>query len=172
MPTPEENADLATAAIAQPWIEREEGRRLARYQDSKGIWSIGVGINLEDPFGKTLCAMAGVDYDAVLAGTAELTDAQCDTMYRGAALNVLSWMVELIPAYRELDANRRVALLDMGYNLGETRFRGFAHMIAAVNAGNWEEAAIQAADSLWDHEVQAERSARDVGALRTGGGFA
>jgi GH24 family phage-related lysozyme (muramidase) len=170
MPTAEENADLATAGIAEPWIEREEGRRLHRYQDSRGIWTIGIGINLEDPFGKTLCVMAGADYDALLAGTASLTDTQCDMMYRGAALDVISWLVRLIPGYRELDPNRRIALLDMGYNLGETAFGKFERMIAAANAGNWTLASAEALDSEAARELP-ERYARIAGALHTGGGF-
>jgi lysozyme len=171
MPTAEENADLDTAQLAQPWIEREEGRRLERYQDPKGIWTIGIGINLEDPYGKTLCTMAGVDHDAVLAGTASLTDAQCDLMYRGAVLDVISWMARLIPAFRSLDGSRRVALLDMGYNLGETKFGKFERTIAAANAGNWTETAAEALDSDWARELP-ERSARDAGMLHNGGDFA
>lgn len=170
MPTPEENTDLATVAIAQPWIERDEGRRLHRYQDPRGLWTIGVGINLEDPFGKTMCAMAGVDYDAVLSGEASLTDAQCDAMYRGVALSAISWLAELLPAYRQLDPNRRVALLDMGYNLGETKFRGFGEMIAAIRAEDWTRAAAEALDSEAARELP-ERYARIAGALHTGGGF-
>lgn len=46
-----------------------------------------------------------------------------------------------------------IALVDMMFNLGETRFRGFKKMIKAIEDGDWEEAANQAKDSKWYNQV-------------------
>ncbi|WP_158942936.1 hypothetical protein [Granulicella sp. S190] len=48
-----------------------------------------------------------------------------------------------LPGYDTYPDNVRMALLDMIYNLGPTGlFTGFPHLIAAVEAGSWSEAAM------------------------------
>lgn len=56
--------------------------------------------------------------------------------------------------------NRRVALLDMRYGLGLTRFRSFRRMIAAIHRVDWASAGKEAMDSKWTRE--------DIGRVRSG----
>ena len=49
--------------------------------------------------------------------------------------------------------NRQNALINMMFNLGKTRFLGFKKMIIAIKNGDWQEAAMQAADSSWHNQV-------------------
>ena len=49
--------------------------------------------------------------------------------------------------------NRQQALLNMIFNLGQTRFMGFKKMLLAIQCGDWEEAAKQALDSRWHKQV-------------------
>lgn len=50
-------------------------------------------------------------------------------------------------------------LVNMMFNLGRTRFRGFKKMIAALHSHNWAEAAKEGRDSKWYQQVtkRAER---------------
>jgi lysozyme len=59
---------------------------------------------------------------------------------------------------------RRVALVNMRYQLGRSGFRGFRKMISAVRAKDWKMAAAEAADSKWADQTVL-RSERVVTAL-------
>jgi GH24 family phage-related lysozyme (muramidase) len=69
---------------------------------------------------------------------------------------------------------REHALVNMCFNLGETKLRKFKKMNAAVRSGNWEKAAAEAKDSAWYTELsipdngQEERAERIVRELREG----
>lgn len=52
-----------------------------------------------------------------------------------------------------IPSDKEDALLDMLYNLGESRFRRFRKMIAAVKKGNWPEAAKQVRNSIYYQQV-------------------
>ncbi len=58
------------------------------------------------------------------------------------------------------------ALLNMLFNLGEPRFRGFKKMIAAIKEGDWKKAADEALDSKWASQVGA-RADRIAATLRS-----
>lgn len=55
--------------------------------------------------------------------------------------------------YSGLDDVRQNAVIEMIFNLGPNRFRGFKKMIAAIEAGDFDEAAEQALDSKWAVQV-------------------
>ena len=54
----------------------------------------------------------------------------------------------------DLDPVRRGVVLDMLFNLGLPRFRGFSKMIAALSLGNYEVAADEMLQSLWAKQVK------------------
>lgn len=139
-------------SLAKTFIERHEGRLLHVYKDSLGIPTVGVGFNLNDPYIRELCMKGKIDWQALIDGTL-LTDEACDWLYTQIALNVVQWLSELFPDYDSYTINRKVALLDMGYNMGEPRFLGFQQMIGAIHRGEWNEAAKQALSSKWAEQV-------------------
>ena len=60
-------------------------------------------------------------------------------------------------------------MIDMAFNMGEPRLRGFKKMIAALHAGDFDRAALEALDSKWAREdVAPERSGEIAAMLRTG----
>lgn len=73
-----------------------------------------------------------------------------------------------------IDDVRAEALVNMIYNLGGPRFRGFKRLIAAVKLSDWGHAAYEAFDSLWFRQLSKrglssiERSERIVWELLTG----
>ena len=65
--------------------------------------------------------------------------------------------------FLRLPDNCKIVLLDMIYNLGETRFRTFKKLIQAVKDKNFYEAAVQIIDSKYAREdapVRANRNAK------------
>lgn len=113
-------------------LRRDEDLRLFPYPDVGGKITIGFGRNLTDR-GITL-SEADVLFDHDL-GTA---------------------ILELAAAYpwtTGLDSARQTVLVNMLFNLGLTRFRGFTKMLAAAEAGDYERAALEMMDSRWATQV-------------------
>lgn len=112
-------------------IKKHEGLRLKPYKCSAGRVTVGYGRNLDD---------VGIN----------LTEAEMmlenDIRRTTLELMTFSW-------YSSLDAVRRAALVDMLYNLGMPRFMGFKKMLAALDAGDYEETAVQMLDSKWATQV-------------------
>ena len=61
---------------------------------------------------------------------------------------------------------RQHALINMGFQLGRTRFSGFVRMIAAIKADDWLQAAIECLDSKYANSDAPERAVRVAKALR------
>jgi len=137
----------------KPLLIKHEGRSMSVYYDTMNIPTIGVGFNLLRPDARQLCQQCGADYDALLAGTAELTGIQSDYILDQCIIEVIDWMVKVVPEFSSFTLNRQSALIDMGFNLGETRFREFAFMIAALNGEHWHDAAQEMLNSLWAKQV-------------------
>ena len=60
--------------------------------------------------------------------------------------------------YYGLDSDRQAVMIDMMHTLGINKFRKFSKMIAAINAGNFYEAAYQMRNSLWYKQVGPRRA--------------
>jgi lysozyme len=128
-----------------PQLELEEGVRLRPYQDTVGKWTIGIGRNLTD---------IGISMDEAIV--------LCDTDMTNAIteLELYSW-------FPKLDVVRQTALASMMFNLGAGRFGAFHNMILALESGNMDAAAGEAANSGWYTQV-GPRGKRIVAMLRTG----
>ena len=116
----------------QEQLMRDEGLRLKAYQDSRGVWTIGVGHNLE--------ARAIPREAAVLIFEADLADTILDV---GKAL----------PWVATLDEPRRAAVLNMAFNLGVAGLLEFRRALAAMQRQEWAEAAKEMLDSDWATQV-------------------
>lgn len=161
------NSISELVAAAKPTIRTHEGYEPTVYHDSLGIPTIGIGFNLLDDNARTLCANCGADYDAVLASTEVLTDAQIEYLYSALATAAVQGLIGIFPALFSYTQNRQIALLDMAFNLGIPRFSLFRMMISAVLADDWATASAQALDSAWAREV-GERAQQDADWLKYG----
>jgi len=135
-------------------LERDELRRNKMYQDSEGIETIGIGWNLREH------GLPEEQINALRDISIEWAEAALDRIER---------------RWRVLDAVRQRALLNMAFNLGETRLGAFRKMWTAIrkaidsggNADWWTEAAAEALDSKWAAQV-GPRAQRIAAMLRTG----
>lgn len=122
-----------------------EGLRLRPYLDSVGKMTIGVGRNLDDRGITRDEAMTLLEHD--------IREAIED--------------LETFPSFAALDPIRQRVLVDMRFNLGPSRFRGFKRTLAAVAAGDYVTAASQMRASLWYRQVKA-RGVRLANMMETG----
>ena len=119
-------------------LKRDEGVELKAYQDTEGIWTIGIGRNLQD---------VGVSMDEAEYMLANDIDVAVGELQR-----TFDWFEGLS------DARLRVCI-NMCFNLGLTRLLGFKKFLAAMAAGDWETAGVEMLDSKWSRQVGA-RSTR------------
>jgi len=59
------------------------------------------------------------------------------------------------PLYRNLCEARRDAMINLCFNLGLPRLKKFVKALAAMEAGNYQEAAVEFLDSRWAKQVGA-----------------
>jgi len=113
-------------------IKRDEGLRLKPYKCTAGKLTIGYGRNLED---------VGIsEIEAEIMLNTDIAKAEQD----------LRSIFENWDCYPE---SKREALVNMRFNLGQSGFRQFKKMIAAVKVEDWGEVAKQAKDSQWYNQV-------------------
>lgn len=124
----------------------DEDRRKRIYVDMVGKISGGVGRNLTDR------GFRDDEIDLMLANDVAEAVGECRRLIRG---------------FDALAEARQEVLVNMMFNMGYTRLAGFKKMIAAVQAGNWREAASQMLDSKWADQV-GDRADRLADAMRSG----
>lgn len=113
------------------YIKEAEGFRSLAYECPAGKLTVGYGKNIED-----------------LPG---LTEEQASVILQ----------MDLVIAAKEVDSfapkdigpNRRAALTAMVFQLGMPTVKKFKKMLAALEQGNWLEAADQALDSRWARQT-------------------
>ncbi len=101
---------------------RHEGLKLKPYRCTAGKLTIGVGRNLDDRGVSNSEAMYMLDNDIELAIN-ELTSKE--------------------PVFGTLDEVRQRVLVDMHFNLGYARLKGFKNFWAAIARRDWKTAAFE-----------------------------
>ena len=121
-------------------LMRDEGIRLDAYQDTVGLWTIGVGHLLGKE--KRMTEITKFEAEALL---------DADIWVAWALAKVYAPTVVNNALYGH---SRERALVNMAFNLG-TRLGGFKRFLAAVNAHDWTTAAREMMDSKWAKQVGA-----------------
>lgn len=131
---------------AKGMLIAHEGLRLAPYIDTRGNITIGVGRNLSDR---------------------GITKAEALHLLANDIVFCAQELQRLLPWYSKLDNVRKLAFLDMVFNLGVTEFLNFKDMLAAAREQKWTRAATECLDSLWREQV-GQRAANIANMLQTG----
>lgn len=125
---------------------RDEGLQLKAYQDSKGIWTIGIGRNLQDK---------GISKD------------EAENMLWNDLKDVALGIVAALPWSQRLDSPRFGVLKNMAFNLGVAGLLQFRNMLTKLQANDYDGAAAEMLNSEWAKEVGA-RADRLALQMRTG----
>lgn len=131
-------------------LERDEGRRAKPYRCTAGKLTIGVGWNLDERGLPTWMIDKLFDLS--------IQDAEQDAR-------------ALIKNFDDLTPVRQRVIMNMAFNMGRDRLKGFRKMIGAVHCEDWGEAAEQLIDSEWYREFErlgSKRARRLVKMMREG----
>ncbi len=125
---------------------KHEGLRLKPYECTAGDMTIGVGRNLDS------------------MGLSE------DEVYYLLANDIRRCEQELTKAFEwftHLDLVRQDAMMDMCFNLGISRLRGFRDALREMSLANYEAASVSFLDSNWAEQV-GQRAITITNMIRTG----
>lgn len=135
-------------AEIKTYIKRHEGKKLMAYTCSAGFLTIGYGRNLD---------------------ANGISEAEADMLLSNDITRAIRELTALFQeqGFASFSEMRQIALIDMVFNLGISRFKRFNKMIAAIKAGDWAFAAKEALESKWAMQVGA-RAVEDAKMLKEG----
>ncbi|MEM7070488.1 MAG: glycoside hydrolase family protein [Pseudomonadota bacterium] len=145
-------------------LKRDEGLRFKPYQCTASCWTIGIGHNLDD------LGLTGEQFKKLLdQGLIKMTISE-----EGARQLLLDDLAlikrdldQAFKWWRDLPKGVRDAFLNMAFNLGVPRLKGFKKMLSALETGDFETASREALDSLWARQV-GDRARRIAGSIKKG----
>lgn len=144
--------DLFT--IALNLIKLHEGYRPKAYKDSVGKITIGFGRDLQDN-------PPSLDEWNTIIFPNGLTHDQAEKLLDPQVTDVINWLSKTFTWWNNLTINRKVCLIDIVFNIGKGGFLKFHDTIAALEKGNYVEAASQLKNSAWYTET-GQRARNDV----------
>ena len=116
-------------------LKRHEGVETHAYECSEGKITVGVGRNIDQ------------------AGGMGLSDDEIDYLLQNDIERVIKELSSEYPWFSDLDDVRKDAMVDISFNLGQTRLRFFKRALAAMETGDYKEAATEFLDSRWAKQV-------------------
>jgi lysozyme len=116
-------------------LKRHEGVRSHVYLCSAGYETIGVGRNISN---------TGMG----------LFDDEVDYLLENDIARVIKELSSEYPWFTDLDDVRKDAIIDISFNLGATRLRGFRRALAAMDAADYKTASLEFLDSKWSRDVK------------------
>ena len=123
------------------WLKKCEGFKSHPYLDTSGIVTIGYGRNLDDN---------GISED------------EADILLRNDLNEAYQSMGEF-PWFNEQPDDIQAALINMSFNMGITRLKGFTKMLAAIEKRDYATASMEALNSAWALEVG--QRAKDIAVM-------
>ena len=113
-------------------LKKHEGLMLKPYRCTAGKLTIGYGRNIKDN---------------------GITEEEALIMLIADTITAEQELCEIFKDYDLFSDNRKIALIDMIFNLGKPRFLLFDKTIGLIKSGDWESAAGEALDSRWADQV-------------------
>ena len=130
-------------------LKRHDGVRSHAYKCSENMITVGVGRNLDENGG---IGLADDEIEYLLMNDIERCDAELRAAY--------DW-------YENLKKPRRDAMINMCFNLGLTRLRGFVKALEAMSREQYDVAADEFMDSRWAEQV-GDRAVEVTELIRSG----
>ena len=127
-------------------LKQHEGFRGAPYQDTVGKWTIGYGHNLSDN---------------------PLTPQQAGLLLNDDIGNATTDCHMFLPWFSTLDGVRMGTMIELMFNLGWPRLKGFKRALKAMAVKEYDTAADEFMDSKWSSQV-GQRAVVMVSRIRTG----
>ena len=116
-------------------LAKHEGVKRFAYKCPAGKWSIGVGRNIDEDGG---LGLSDGEIYTLLNNDIQRTDEELTNAFR---------------FYEDLDRVRKDAMINICFNLGLTRLRGFRLALKLMETKDYSEASVEFLDSLWASQV-------------------
>lgn len=137
-------------------LKFHEGERLTAYQDTRGLWTIGVGHLLDSPRNPKWRGYT-------------ITKEASDQLFELDWTEHVGLVRKYAPWAMDFDEVRRYVVVDMTFNLGIEPFDGdgfkdWPIFVRQLRANDWAAAAANMRSTLWARQVKgrAERLARMI----------
>jgi len=127
---------------------KTNGRHVA-YKCPEGYWTLGIGRNIDPENG------------------IGLSDDEVDYLLLNDINRVVKELEGQFNWFSSLNEARRDAMIDMCFNLGLPRLKGFVKALAAMQDKNYEVAYVEFMDSRWSRQV-GQRANRLCNMIRSG----
>jgi len=146
----------------------DEGLKLELYKDTEGYWTIGVG-SLITKLQSKIEAIKIMDKILSRSTNGKITPKESEILFNKGIQNALRGIqsTTLSETYNMMDEPRRMALMNMVYQLGIAGVLGFRKMINHLNAGNYRAASLEALNSKWARQTP-NRARRVTSVMSTG----
>ncbi len=142
------------------FIKQNEGFRSKPYRCPAGKWTIGYGYNMEAH------GIPAWMVDKVLSGKG-ITEGDAERLLISEVAECISACRKIVPGFGRLTHARRMAMVDMCFNLGAAGLAKFKVMLGCIGRGDYEAAARAAVNSKWYKQVKL-RGVRVVKLIREG----
>jgi lysozyme len=113
-------------------IIRHEGTRLDMYQDTLGIWTVGVGHNIQEK---------------------GISQAVMELMLEEDLAEAVSELQRSVSFFSKMPEQVQEALVNLAFNMGIPRLMQFKKTLAYLRDGNFEAAADELLDSRYAEQV-------------------
>jgi lysozyme len=140
---------LSYLDLARAQLKADEGVVPHAYQDSEGFWTIGCGRLIDKRLG------------------GGLSDDEINYLLNNDLFRAEKTARALFAGFDRLSDARKAVLVNMAFNLGQTRLAGFQRLREAVKEQDWEQAAKEMIDSRWAKQT-GQRAVRLANQMREG----
>lgn len=130
-------------------LKLHEGVYYSVYDDPLGIPTVGVGFNLLREDAPVKLTLIGADYKKVKEGLQTLTPKQVDMLLDMCIKESEETARKLFPQFDSYDDVRKRVIVDMIFQLGETKFSQFKVLISNIRNRRFDLASLTMARSKW-----------------------
>ena len=130
-------------------LRRHEGVRSHAYKCSEDMITVGVGRNIDEN------------------GGLGLSEDEIDYLLENDITRVRQELTDTYFWFPALNEARQDAMIDISFNLGQTRLRGFVKAVEAMSREQFDIAADEFMDSHWSQQV-GNRAVEVTEMIRTG----
>lgn len=147
------------------YVTHWEGYREQPYKDSRGIWTVGVGFNLEAHGARLTRPPFNTTAQAVISGQRRLTRPEIELLLREELDSARNAAIRMHSDLGAHPPEIQAIVIDLIYNVGEAGWRGFVNTRAALNRKDYEGFANGLQNSRWYGQV-GRRSQAHVNTVR------
>ncbi len=151
---PRQSNSLISFEEMAEFVSDNEGFEPYSYQDTPTNRSIGFGFNLNRPDARQLIENLGHNFQAVHDGSEAITRSDADSLRNHVIKEAYDIANEFSGGLNNLHPTAQKVIIDMAYNMGGPRLRGFKELQKALRQQDYNWAAEEMMDSRWFRENQ------------------